>query len=224
MTNVETHKKFVASYSGGKDSILAIHRAVKLGMIPAGLFTTYHSKRERSWFHGVPKDLLQMVSSSLNIPIYLIETCGEEYAEKFEQALLEHKARGVEVCVFGDIDISAHREWCEARCHAVGMEAFFPLWQESRRRLVEEFIDSGFIANITVLNTTQLSAKHLGLTLSKETIESIESEGADACGENGEYHTFVSDGPLFTHPIYFCFGQKVEQTPYAIMPVETCKF
>lgn len=217
-------KKFIASYSGGKDSVLAIHRAIKLGMTPVSLLTTYHIERERSWFHGIPKDLLNSVSNALEIPIYLIETKGAEYDVNFEKALKVFKDQGIEFCVFGDIDLSAHREWCESRCQSVGMEAIFPLWQENRRALVEEFIESGYTANITVLNTTQLSAKHLGLALSKETIASIEHEGADACGENGEYHTFVSAGPLFKKPVYFCFGNKVEQSPYAILPVEMCKF
>lgn len=212
-------KKFVASYSGGKDSMLALYRAIQLGMKPVALIITFNTNRNESWFHGVPKKLLQEVSSSLNIPIRLIQTSGEDYAKKFEEELLFQKEQGAEVCIFGDIDIEEHLEWCTKRCEAVGIEAFFPLWKEDRKALVEEFIERGFKANITVVDTTRLSEKHLGMCLSSETISSIALEGADACGENGEYHTFVSDGPLFSYPVPFAYKDRVYSNQYAILPL-----
>ena len=127
----------------------------------------------------------------------------------FEKELLFQKENGVEVCIFGDIDIEEHLEWCTKRCKAVGIEAFFPLWKEERRALVEEFIKVGFKANITVIDTTRLSEKHLGRCLSAKIISSIVLEGADACGENGEYHTFVFDGPLFKNKIQFETGKNI---------------
>lgn len=212
-------KKFVASYSGGKDSILAIYRAIKLGMEPISLIITYNIDMERSWFHGVPEDLLNEVSASLNIPIKLIKTSGKDYVANFEKELRAQKENGAEICVFGDIDIEEHLKWCTDRCDAAGMEAFFPLWQEERKALVDEFIENGFTANIIVVDTDRLSEKHLGMTLSPETISSIVSEGADACGENGEYHTFVSDGPLFRKPVSFRYGELVRRGQYAVLPI-----
>lgn len=212
-------KKFVASYSGGKDSILAIHRAIKLGLKPSCLIITYNVDMERSWFHGVPKELIEEVSKSLNIPIKLIETKGEDYAKSFEEELIRQKNSGVEVCVFGDIDIDDHLKWCTDRCIAVGLEAFFPLWQEDRRSLVNEFIDEGFTANITVVDTKRLSEKHLGMKLSHDVIESIVEEGADACGENGEYHTFVSNGPMFKDEVSFMYGDIVRNGQYSVLPI-----
>ncbi len=214
-------KKFVASYSGGKDSLLAIYRAIQMGMEPVALIITFNTDRNESWFHGVPEKVIQEVSKSLNIPIRLIKTSGEEYAQNFEKELLFQKENGVEVCIFGDIDIEEHLEWCTKRCKAVGIEAFFPLWKEERRALVEEFIKVGFKANITVVDTTRLSDKHLGKCLSAEIISSIVLEGADACGENGEYHTFVSDGPLFSYPVPFVYKDKVYSNQYAILPIQT---
>ncbi|AEV70001.1 diphthine--ammonia ligase [Acetivibrio clariflavus] len=213
-------KKFVASYSGGKDSILAIYRAIKLGMKPVSLIITYNMDMERSWFHGIPDDLLKDVSASLGIPIKLIKTSGKDYAANFEKELREQKENGAEICVFGDIDIEEHLQWCTARCDAAGIEAFFPLWKEERRALVDEFIESGFTANIIVVDTDRLSEKHLGMTLSPDTIASIISEGADACGENGEYHTFVSNGPLFRTPVSFRYGEIVRKEHYAILPIK----
>lgn len=214
-------KKFVASYSGGKDSILALYRAIEQGMKPVALIITFNTDRNESWFHGVPEKLLQEVSRSLNIPIRLIKTSGEEYALNFEKELLLQKEQGVEACIFGDIDIEEHFEWCTKRCETVGIEAIFPLWKEDRKALVEEFIEVGFKANITVVDTTRLSEKHLGKCLSSETISSIVLEGADACGENGEYHTFVSDGPLFSYPVPFVYKDRTYSNQYAILPIQT---
>jgi diphthine-ammonia ligase len=213
-------RSFVSSYSGGKDSILAIYRAIKLGMKPASLIITYNTDMERSWFHGIPNDLLNEVSASLDIPIKLIKTSGKDYAANFEKELMTQKENGAEVCVFGDIDLEEHLQWCTARCDAVGIEAFFPLWQEERKALVDEFIENRFTANIIVVDTDRLSEKHLGMTLSPETVSSIVAEGADACGENGEYHTFVSNGPLFKTPVSFCYGEYVKYERYAILPIK----
>ena len=220
MNETFSGRKFVASYSGGKDSILAIYRAIKLGMKPVSLIITYNIDMGRSWFHGIPKDLLDEVSASLNIPIKLIKTSGKGYTANFEKELKIQKKNGAEVCVFGDIDIEGHLRWCTTRCHAAGIEAFFPLWQEERRAIVDEFIESGFTANITIVDTDRLSEKYLGMTLLPKTVSSIVAEGADACGENGEYHTFVSNGPLFRTPVPFCYGKLVRNKQYAILPIK----
>ena len=213
-------KKFVASYSGGKDSILAIYRAIKLGMIPVSLVTTYNTDRGRSWFHGVPERVLSGVSGSLQMPISLIRTSGKDYALNFEKELARQKQAGqAEVAVFGDIDLEAHRQWCTERCENAGVEAFFPLWQEDRAALVYEFLESGFEARITVVDTAQLDKKHLGEMLTKQRAELIRAEGADICGENGEYHTFVSDGPLFDRPVAPEFGEPFMYEQYAILPM-----
>lgn len=214
-------KKFVASYSGGKDSVLALYRAIKQGMKPICLIITYNIDQNRSWFHGIPQEILDEVSKSLNIPIKLIKTTGKEYAENFKKELRIQKEMGAEVCVFGDIDIEGHLEWGTNICKESGLEPYFPLWQESRKDLVNEFISSGFTANITCVDTDRLSDKHLGMTLSKDTILSIEKDGADVCGENGEYHSFVSDGPIFSKPIEFHYGEKIVRDHYAILPI--CK-
>jgi uncharacterized protein (TIGR00290 family) len=213
-------RKFVASYSGGKDSILAIHRAIKLGMMPVSLITTYNTDRGRSWFHGVPEHVLSEVSESLHIPIRLIKTSGGEYALSFEKELALLKQSGAQVTVFGDIDLEPHREWCTERCTNAGLEAFFPLWQEDRAKLVHEFLDSGFSARITVVDTAQLDRKHLGEILTKQRAELIRAEGADICGENGEYHTFVSDGPIFERVVAPEYGEPFMYEQYAILPMK----
>ena len=212
-------QKFVASYSGGKDSMLAIYRAIRLGMEPVRLITTYNTDLSRSWFHGIPDPVLQAVSHSLRIPVQLIRTSWQDYRENFLAQLKQDRQDGAEVCVFGDIDIEEHLEWCSGVCRDAGMEALFPLWHESRADLVRESISLGFQANITVVDTSRLSDRHLGHVLTEDTIRAIQSEGADICGENGEYHTFVSDGPIFSSPIPFSFGEKLIRGNYAVLPL-----
>lgn len=212
-------KKFVASYSGGKDSILAIHRAIKNGYTPVQLITTYNVDKGRSWFHGIPKNILDDVSNSLKIPIQLVQTTGELYNENFELALMNAKNLGAEVCVFGDIDLEGHLQWCSDRCKNVGIEAYFPLWQNDRKSLVYELIDEGYISTITIIDTKQLSDKFIGKVLTKDLVDEIEQSGADACGENGEYHTFTSNGPIFNTPINVVFGDKLIIDEYVILPI-----
>lgn len=219
---IEEHlkgKKFVASYSGGKDSMLAIYRAIKAGLEPLCFIITYNKDRNLSWFHGVPKGLLENVSKSLNILIWLIETNGEEYTKNFEKGLTKAKELGAEVCIFGDIDLEGHLVWCSERCENVGLKPYFPLWKENRKTLVYEFLESGFSSTFTVINTKMLNDKFLGMTMTKEICEQIEKEGADICGENGEYHTFVYNGPIFKEEIKFKFGDKIENNGYSILPI-----
>ena len=212
--------KFAASYSGGKESALAIYRAIKQGHKPMALITTFNIDADRSHFHGISEDLLNSVSKSLNIPLTLVKTSGEEYTKNLEKALQQAKEQGAEACVFGDIDIEGHIEWCSERCHNVGIKPLFPLMGESRKNAVYEFIDSGFVANISTINTKYLSEDILGQQLTKEVAEGIAATGADICGENGEYHTFVSDGPIFKHAVKFTYGEKVLRDGYAILPVD----
>lgn len=212
-------KKFVASFSGGKDSSLAIYRAIVEGMIPIGLITTYNMDKERSWFHGIPRELLANVSKEINIPLWIMETSGQEYAENFEAQLRLAKEKGAQVCVFGDIDIEGHLEWCTERCKAAGIEAYFPLWNEDRKKIVYEFIDLGFKTMINVVDTDRLSESFAGQVLTREVADKIEDYGADICGENGEYHTFVFDGPLFEKPVDFQVEEKIKIDNFMVIPM-----
>ena len=139
-------KKFVVSYSCGKDSTLSLYRMIKAGHTPVALLVTVDKKVLRSWFHGIPDKLLKDVSKSLDIPLVLVASNGKEnYGETFVDALKKIKEEmGAEACVFGDIDLMAHRNWCEDKCEKAGLEAIFPLWEEDREALTYEFIDSGF--------------------------------------------------------------------------------
>lgn len=219
MTNLKG-KKFVASYSSGKDSTLAIYRAISQGLIPMELIITYNVDKERSWFHGIPQHVLDNISKEIDIPISLIKTKGEEYEKNFEAKLLDAKKKGAEVCIFGDIDLEAHLEWCTDRCKAVGLEAYFPLWKESRKSLVYEFIDLGFKTIITVVDSSRMPEGFVGKILTRDLADEIEKSGADICGENGEYHTFAFDGPLFKNKVEFEIGEIIRIDNFTIAPIQ----
>lgn len=132
--------------------------------------------------------MLQEVSKSLNIPLLLVKCEGEEYKAAFNKALNKAKNElGAEACVFGDIDLEAHRVWCTDRCDEANMEAIFPLWLEDREKLTYEFIDSGFKTVIKNVRLDVLSTEFLGKVLTKKVVSDIVAAGSDACGENGEY-------------------------------------
>ncbi|MBR6115345.1 MAG: diphthine--ammonia ligase [Oscillospiraceae bacterium] len=208
------------SYSGGKDGALALYRARQLGHTPRVLLTTFNDAAELSWFHGVPEELLRRSAEAAGLELKLIRCgFGDDYARDFIAALDELRAQGIEGCVFGDIDIQQHFDWSDGVCRSAGLQSFFPLWQQSRRDLVYESVDSGFRALITNIDTTRLSARFLGMTLSRELAEEIAAEGADICGENGEYHTFVYDGPIFRHPVPFTTGEPTLNNGRAVLPV-----
>lgn len=194
-------KKVVISFSGGKDSVLSLHKAISLGYEPIALMTTINKNKGDSWFHDISSDLLKQVSLAINIPLLLVECSGENYENTFEIALKNMKNLGAEACIFGDIDIAHHREWGETRCKNTGLEAIFPLWQENRETLVKEFIDLGYKAIIKKVNLKNMNVNFLGKTLSHKLLEEIKATGSDVCGENGEYHTFVYDGPIFSKEI-----------------------
>ncbi|MEG2017104.1 MAG: diphthine--ammonia ligase [Clostridium sp.] len=197
-------KKFIMSYSCGKDSTLALYRMVQQGHKPAALLVTVDKKAGRSWFHGVPQVLLGEVSKALNVPLLIVESNGTDYESTFREALIEAKENlGIDSCVYGDIDLEGHRTWCTDRCEEAGIEAVFPLWQEGRENLVYEFIDSGFKTVIKNVKLECLGEEFLGKTLTRELALKIKETGSDVCGENGEYHSFVYDGPLFKNPIGF---------------------
>lgn len=213
-------KKFTASYSTGKDSTLAIYKAIQAGMIPENLIMTYNTDRERSWFHGIMPEVIGELEKALNLPITLIKTSGEEYEKNFEAELMRQKEKGVEVCVFGDIDIEDHLTWCSSRCENTSLIPCFPLWQNRRRDVVMEFINAGFTTIITVIDTERMSPSYLGKALTADLVAQMEAEGIDACGENGEFHTFVTDGPLFQKPLPVKFSEPIPRGKYLTLEAE----
>lgn len=201
---------FVSAFSTGKDSMLALHRMVSAGHTPIGLIVIYNPNAGRSWFHGIDRPTLEKIAASLEIPLYCYETDGTDYNETMERALTDARENGAEACIFGDIDIDGHAEWNRERCEKAGIEALMPLWQENREDLAKAVVDAGYQCVIKCLHPEQLPESFLGRCLSHEVFEEMKTHHIDVCGENGEYHTVVLDGPLFKQPITYTLGEILE--------------
>lgn len=208
------NKKVAISFSGGKDSMLALHRAILHGYKPIALITTVNKTNQESYFHNISIKLLEKVSISINIPLVLIECYGNDYEEQFIKTLKNLDVMG---CVFGDIDIETHREWGEAICKKSGIKSIFPLWKEKRENVVMEFLNLGYKAIIKKIDLKRLDRTFLGQTLNYELLDRFKNIGVDICGENGEYHTFVYDGPNFLKPIDIRIERKIIENEREIL-------
>jgi len=201
-------EKVVVSFSGGKDSTLSLYRMIKDGYKVIGLLVTFDNEND-SCFHRIPKNILKEVSKELEIPLIEVDCSdGKIYEEEFERALKSAKDKGAEICVFGDIDIEDHKKWCLDRCNEAGLKGNFPLWQEDRESLTNEFIDYGFKAVIKKINLKALGEEFLGKELTKDVVNEVKNLGCDPSGENGEYHTLVFDGPIFKQGVKFNKASK----------------
>ncbi len=201
MTKEEQHSALV-SWSGGKDSCLALWRARQSGISIARLITAMDESGASSRSHGVPPELLRAQAHALGAQIRFYDTSWKSYEEKFVSVLKDAHNDGIRHAVFGDIDLVPHREWEEKVCAQAGLQANLPLWGEPRLKLVEEFLSLGFKAVVVCINGNHLPEEFCGREFDAAFIADL-PPGVDACGENGEFHTFVHDGPAFANPVAF---------------------
>lgn len=206
--------KFVMSYSCGKDSTLALHRLLAAGHEAVGLLVMQNGESRRSYFHGADEALLAAYGRALGLALVVCPAGGADYNRQFEAGLMRAKAMGAEACGFGDIDIAEHRKWGEERCRAAGLAAEFPLWQARREENVRELLSLGYKCLIKNVDCGILPRELLGRVLDRETVEIIRRAGADPCGENGEYHTLVVDGPIFRRAVAVQVGAVREEPEF----------
>lgn len=203
--------RVLVSFSGGKDSTLALYRAMQQGHEVCALMTT-SSGATHSWFHDIDLDIIQRISDMLSCgfePIMCAK--GDDYTKDYENALVYLKDKyQLDAVVFGDIDLMAHLDWCTQRCHNCNLEAIFPLWQQDRVGIVEEFVDLGFKTMIKRVTKGQLDKSYLGKILDHALIKEFSELGIDVCGENGEYHTLVFDGPIFKQAVPLKLNDIIE--------------
>lgn len=210
---------FVCSWSGGKDSAMAYYRAMKTGMRPKKLLTMFEEEGEISKSHALPLEVVAAQAEHLGVPFLIKEASWNSYEGHFIEAMDECRAEGITHGVFGDIDLEGHLEWVQKTCAKSNIVAVHPLWKEPRRKIIEELLDVGFEAWIVVVNTTMMPAEFIGRKFSKELIVELEALGIDACGENGEFHTVVVDGPIFSKRVPVKIGQAVVRGNYVFSPV-----
>ena len=201
--------KAFCSWSGGKESALSFYRAKRAGIHIACLLNMISEDGKYSRSHGVDSKLLRLQAEAIDVPIVQRTTTWETYEEEFKKALSDFKEKQIRAGVFGDIDLQEHRDWVERICNDSDLKAILPLWNEERERLFEEFVDLGFKAIIVTTQSELLGKEWLGRTIDKQLLNKLkETKDVDLCGEKGEYHTFVYDGPIFKKPIEFVIGNK----------------
>lgn len=207
--------KAIFNWSTGKDSALALHKVLQEGRYDvAWLLTSVNEEHDRVSMHGVRRELLEAQAASLGIPLVQVRLPNAPTMEAYERAmravLLRLREEGATVSIFGDIFLEDLRAYREQRLAEVGLQGVFPLWQLPTDILAREVIDLGFKAITTCVNERHLDRRFVGRTLDHEFFQELPA-GVDPCGENGEFHTFTYDGPIFRTPVFVSVGEVVHR-------------
>jgi uncharacterized protein (TIGR00290 family) len=196
------------SWSGGKDSCTAFERARQDFEIVVAL-TMIDEEARRSRSHGIRVELLRAQTGEIGIP-HIMRPCDwPSYEREFAEALRETRAHDVSHVIFGDILYPEHRQWAERLAGAAGLIAVEPLWGQATRAVVQSFIELGGRALIVTVNGQSLDQTWLGTEISTDAVDRLIQLGVDPCGENGEYHTFVTDSRSFARPVPVALGEVV---------------
>ena len=200
----------ISSWSGGKDSMLACYRAMKDDHHVKCLLNLVSAREKRCCFHGTGTNLLADQARCVGIPLVQREMREgmDEYEIDFKEAVTGLTGGGIRGMVFGDIYLDEHREWVERVCGDIGVTALEPLWNNDPKSIIEEFIDAGFTATV-VSCKEELGRDFVGRALDREALKRLERLGMCPCGEHGEYHTIVTDGPIFSKRIMITKAEPV---------------
>ena len=193
------------SWSGGKDSCLACYRATISDLSIRYLVNMITEDGKRSWTHGQTPELLQVQAQAIGIPLVQRRTTMANYEAEFKNMMLALNQEGISGGVFGDIDLEEHRQWIERVCQEVNVIPHLPLWGQSQSKIMRDFVGLGFEAIVVAAKTNLFDEEVLGRRVDLDFIKHLEklqsTENITVCGEAGEYHTFVIDGPLFSKRI-----------------------
>ena len=192
--------KAAVSWSGGKDSYLALHRAAT-GFDVRALLTMFTEDGTRSRSHGLRPEVVARQADLLNVPLVRGRGSWKRYEHEFKRVLRVLEGDGFSHVIFGDIFTDEHKFWAERVCSECGLEAVEPLWGERTGLLFREFVATGALARIVATKAALLDDKWLGATLCEEILSSLDALGVDACGERGEYHTLVIASSRMTSPL-----------------------
>lgn len=206
-------EKIILAWSGGKDSTLALYEILQNSNYEvATLLTTITSDYDRISMHGVRRSLLEKQVQSLGLPLEKVfitaNTSNEQYEFIMQDALTKYKKAGVSCVAFGDIFLEDLKKYREDNLAKIGMTGLFPLWKKDTTELANSFIELGFKTIITCVDTNFLDKIFAGRTFDKNFLSSLPAN-ADPCGENGEFHSFVCDGPIFKKRIPYEIGAMV---------------
>ena len=210
MTNTE---KVLLTWSGGKDSAMALYELRSSGAYQVlALLTTVTEQYDRVSMHGVRTTLLERQVESLGLPLERIyigkDASNDEYEARMREKLVYYQARGVSSVAFGDLFLEDVRQYREENLSRMGMKGLFPLWGRDTTKLAHSFIDLGFKAVITCVDSNLLDGAFVGRGFDERFLSEL-PPAVDPCGENGEFHSFVYDGPLFRSEIRYKRGEIV---------------
>ncbi len=211
------------SWSSGKDSALALHEVRSAGEVEvAGLLTTVNAAAGRVAMHGVRRVLLEAQAAALGLPLHVVELpwpCPNPVYEQLMSAAMDAaRQRDVSRVIFGDLFLEDVRAYREASLAGTGMTTVFPLWHRPTAELAREILASGIRAVITCVDPAQAPKAIAGRWYDQALLQTL-PEGADPCGENGEFHTFVTDGPQFARPLHVTIGNTVERDGFMFTDV-----
>ena len=189
----------ISSWSGGKDSCLACYKAMQKGYKVEHLLHFVSSESKRSCFHGIEGRLMQLQAEALGLNLIQKEVSPDmaKYEDEFKEAVSKLKTEGIKTMVFGDIYLLDQINWVERVCKDLEVTPVEPLWNIPPLKIVEEFIKTGFKAVIVSCQAEKLGREFIGKEVNGRLIAELQNAGVCPCGENGEFHTFVLDGPMF---------------------------
>jgi len=184
---------YIASWSGGKDSCLAAYLAIKKGMKVSHLV---HFDRPNN-LHGVDPALIRLQAELAGIPMVQRKVDSKDFEREFKTVVGELAKTGTRGMVFGDIYLEPHKEWVDRTCGELGIEPVEPLWGMKTENIIQDFFDLGFETIVASGDQKLIDKKSIGRKMDLEFIDYLKARNLDVCGESGEFHTFVTKGPLF---------------------------
>ena len=204
--------RIVASWSGGKDSCFACYKAMLDGFEVSHLLN-FISMEQRCMSHGLDSKLIVAQSQATGIPLIQRQITWDTYEEGFKAAMIELKQMGVEGAVFGDIDIQEHKDWVNRVCNEMGIIAMEPLLGLNPLQILNDFIDEGFEAIVVNVKADLFGEEWLGRKIDRTFLKDLQKLRSEhdfhLCGESGEYHTLVTDGPIFKGRIKILDSRRV---------------
>lgn len=211
-------QRYVVSWSGGKDSALSLWRLWQRLGPPQALLTTLDESGAHTLSHRLRPEVLRAQVAAIGVPGVEVATSRGDYRQKFSAALVRLRDEdGVTAVVFGDIDLEAHRVWCRSVCEELGLDCLHPLWEEPREALLGEFLAAGFVTRLVAVQEGKLDPALLGRVLDIVMIDEFRRAGIDLCGEAGEYHSVVVDGPCFRQPLRLHEAGRISADGYSFV-------